>query len=356
MMKSFSVSQWRIADANLNRIGEGLRVLEEFARLSLNDAGLTQRLKDLRHRMVHIDSQLQQELLLARDAAGDVGADMAAEGQEKPQDITGKIAANARRVQESLRVMEELARGSGHGLEPEVYRKARFTIYTIEQELLAGMLRQEKVAKLAGLYAIIDTGLLRGRSYNEVAAQVIQGGARIIQLRDKVGGIREFLTAANELKKICEKNDILFIINDSLEAALAAEADGLHVGQDDLPVATARRLLPVDKILGASARTVAEAKKAWEDGADYLGVGAMYATATKAAAEVVGPGRIKEIKSAVNLPVVAIGGINNDNAGEVMRAGADAAAVISAVMGAADVEEATRQMVEIIKGEQRGRT
>jgi thiamine-phosphate pyrophosphorylase len=354
-MKLLSASQLRIVDANLNRIGEGLRVLEEFARLSLNDAGLTQQLKNLRHRMVQVDSQLQQELMRVRDAAGDVGADMAAEGQEKPRDFTGTIVANARRVQESLRVMEELARESGSGLEPDVYRKARFAVYTIEKELLAGMLRREKIGRLAGLYVIIDAGLLRGRSHNDVAMQAIRGGAKIIQLRDKVRGIREFLKAAGELKEICEKNNVLFIVNDSLEVALAVDADGLHVGRDDLPVATARHLLPVDKILGASARTIEEAKRAREDGADYLGVGAMYATTTKAAAEVVGPGRIKEIKSAVDMPVVAIGGITKDNVGKVVKAGADAAAVISAIMGAADIEKATRGLVEIIKGEQRGR-
>jgi thiamine-phosphate pyrophosphorylase len=355
MMKSFSANKLRIIDANLNRIGEGLRVLEEFARLSLNDAGLTGRLKILRHRMVHIDTDLQQQLLRARDAAGDIGADMTAEGQEKPRDFTGTIVANARRVQESLRVMEELARESGTGLETEAYRQARFALYTIEKELLAGMLRRDKLERLAGLYVIIDTEFLKGRRHLDVAAAAIRGGARTIQLRDKVSGIRDFLKLAGELKGLCEKNNVLFIVNDSLEVTLAVDADGLHVGRDDLPVAVARRLLPADKILGASARTIDEAEQANMEGADYLGVGAMYATTTKAAADVVGPERIKEIKSTVDMPVVAIGGINKENLGAVMKAGADAAAVISAVMGAADVEKAARELVEIIKGERSGR-
>jgi thiamine-phosphate pyrophosphorylase len=354
MMKSFSAGQLRIIDANLNRIGEGLRVLEEFARLTLNDAGLTGRLKNLRHGMVRVDDRLQRRLLQARDAAGDVGADMVAAGQEKPRDIAGTIVANARRVQESLRVMEELAKEPGTGLETEAYRKARFDLYTMEKELLAGMLRRSKIERLAGLYIIIDTEFLKGRRHLDVAAAAVRGGAGIIQLRDKVGGVRDFLKAAGELREFCGKNNVLFIVNDSLEMALAVDADGLHVGRDDLPVDVARRLLPVDKILGASARTVEEAEKAREDGADYLGVGAMYATATKAGAGVVGPGRIKEIKSAVDMPVVAIGGINGENLGAVMKAGADAAAVISAVMGAADVEAAARRLADIIKGEKRG--
>jgi thiamine-phosphate pyrophosphorylase len=354
-MKSLSENKLRIIDANLNRIGEGLRVLEEFARLSLNDAGLTGRLKNLRHEMVHVDKQLQQQLLLARDAAGDVGADMEAPGQEKPRDATGTIVANARRVQESLRVMEELAREAGSGLKTESYRKARFALYTIEKELLAGMLRRDKLERLKGLYVIIDAAFLKGRNVNDATMQAIRGGARIIQYRDKEHGIREILAAAGELKEICSQHDVLFIVNDSLEVALAVDADGLHVGRDDLPVATARRLLPIDKVLGASARTIDEAKKAQSEGADYLGVGAMYATSTKAAAEVVGPGRIKEIKNALDIPVVAIGGINESNLSAVMKAGADAAAVISAVMGVTDVEKAVRRLTEIIKGEERER-
>jgi thiamine-phosphate pyrophosphorylase len=355
MMKSISNGKLRIIDANLNRIGEGLRVLEEFARLSLNDAGLTGRLKDLRHKMVHIDAEFQQQLLRARDAARDVGAEMTVGGQEGPRDFTGTIASNARRVQESLRVIEELARESGSELRTEVYRQARFALYTIEKELLAGMLRRGKLERLAGLYVIIDTEFLRGRRHLGVAVAAIRGGAKTIQLRDKVSGVRDFLKVAGELKGLCKKNSVLFIVNDSLEVALAVDADGLHVGRDDLPVDVARRLLPLDKILGASVRTVDEAEKAHKDGADYLGVGAMYATDTKAGAEVVGVGRIKEIKNAVDMPVVAIGGINEGNIGEVMKAGADAAAVISAVMGMADVEAAARRLVEIIKGEKRGR-
>ena len=352
-MKTIPVNQLRIIDANLNRIGEGLRVLEEFARLSLNDAGLTRQLKELRHKILHVDARLQQELLQARDAAGDIGAGMEAPGQEKRRDTTEIIIANARRVQESLRVMEEIAKTPGLALESKSYEKARFALYTIEKELLSRMLRQDKIKRLTGLYIIIDTEFLAGRSHRDVAAQSIRGGAKVIQLRDKIHGIREFLVIAQDLKKLCAEHDVLFIVNDSLEVALAVDADGLHVGQDDLPTATARRLLPMDKILGSSACTVEEAKTAQAEGADYLGIGAIYATTTKASAEVVGPGRIREIKDKVDLPIVAIGGINKSNVIDVLKAGADGVAVISAVMGVADIEKATWQLVEIIEGEKR---
>jgi thiamine-phosphate pyrophosphorylase len=346
--------QLRIIDANLNRIGEGLRVLEEFARLSLNDAALTRRLKNMRHKIVRVNAGLQQRLIAARDAVGDVGAGMKAAGKEKPRDAAAVIVANARRVQESLRVLEELAKGPGLPLKSINFESARFDLYTIEKGLLSGVLRREKAKRVVGLYVIVDIESLKGESPLEAAAAAIRGGARVIQLRDKKGSRRSFFQTALELQKLCRENNVLFIVNDSLEAALAVNADGLNVGRDDLPVAEARRLLPIDKIVGASARTVEEAKAARVAGADYLGVGSVYPTGTKADIEVVGLKRIKEIKRSVELPIVAIGGINKDNISDVMKAGADAAAVIGAVMGAADVEKATRQLVQIIWREKRG--
>jgi thiamine-phosphate pyrophosphorylase len=316
----------------------------------LNDKDLTQQLKNLRHKLVNTDEEIQKQLLQARDADGDVGSYMDAAGEDKSRDVSATIIANARRVQESLRVMEEMSKTPGLGLDSEEYRKSRFELYTIEKDLLSGILRKGKIQKLAGLYVVIDTEWLKGRSHIEVAEQAIRGGAKVIQLRCKERSTGEFLSIAGDLKNICAEQEILFIVNDSLEVALASGADGLHVGQDDLPVAVARKLLPIDMILGCSVSNVAEAGLALADGADYLGVGAIFSTATKESAQAVGIARIREIKKSVNLPVVAIGGINKDNLKEVMKAGADAAAVISSVMGAEDVEKETRQLVNIIRG------
>jgi thiamine-phosphate pyrophosphorylase len=353
-MESTPSHRLRIIDANINRIGEGLRVLEEFARLALDDPGLTGRLKDMRHKIVHVDADLQQRLIGARDATGDVGAGMIAAGEENRRDAAETIIANARRVQESLRVLEEIAKEPEASIKSGGYEKARFELYTIEKELLSRMLRQDNVKRLTGLYVIVDVESLKGKSPLDATGAAIKGGAKIIQLRDKKDSRRVFYNIAGELNRFCRANNALFIVNDSLEVVLAVDADGLNVGQEDMPVAEARRLLPIDKLLGASASTVEEAKAAQAAGADYLGVGSIYTTGTKYDVEVVGPGRIKEIKKAVNLPVVAIGGINRENIGEVMKAGADAAAVISAVMGAADIRQATRQLVEIIEGGKSG--
>jgi thiamine-phosphate pyrophosphorylase len=353
-MKEIPTEKLRIVDANFNRTGEGLRVLEEFARLVLNDTALTQQLKNMRHFILKISVDLQKQLLKARDAAGDVGSSMDVPGEEKGRDTAEAIAANARRVQESLRVMEEIAKTPGLPLDTEAYRKARFELYTIEKELISKVLRKDKLQKLKGLYVVVDTEWLKGRKHIEVTEQAIRGGAGVVQLRCKEGSTGEFLRMAKDIKQICVEHGILFIVNDSLEVALASNADGLHIGQDDLPAATARKLIPIDMILGVSVNTVAEAGTALADGADYLGVGAIYSTATKEAAKAVGVGRIKEIKKVLDLPIVAIGGINKNNLKEVIRAGAGSAAVISAVLGADDIEKATRLLVDIFGEENHG--
>jgi thiamine-phosphate pyrophosphorylase len=329
-MNEVSAEILRIIDANINRTGEGLRVLEEFARLSLNNTSITQRLKDLRHKVLHIDAGLQKRLLQSRDAAEDVGSSMDVPGEAKTRDSSEIVIANSRRVQ-------------------EIFRQGRFEIYTLEKELLGCLMRQDKINRIKGLYVIIDTEWLKGRKVNDIAVQTIKGGAKVIQLRCKTGSTRDFLMAAESLKVICSERDIPFIINDSLEVALACHADGLHIGQDDLPLKIAKKLIPIDMVLGVSARTLEEAKIAAEEGADYLGVGAVFATATKDS-KAIGLASFKKIKKAVNIPVVAIGGINKDNIKSIMDAGAGAAAVISAVMGAEDVIKASAQLAKITGG------
>jgi thiamine-phosphate diphosphorylase len=248
--------------------------------------------------------------------------------------------------------MEELAKTPGTALDPEKFKQSRFNLYTIEKALLSKLLRRDKIHNLAGLYVIIDALALKGRSHVEVASQAISGGAKTIQLRDKVHSKKELLAVAQKLKNLCAEHNVLFIINDYLDLALAVGADGLHLGQDDLPIKVARQLLPMDKLLGVSARTIAQATAAQSEEADYIAVGSMYPTISKESAEVVGLERLRQIRQAVTLPLVAIGGINKDNVSQVMAAGADSVAVINAVLGAEDVEEASRQIVDRLKGEQ----
>jgi thiamine-phosphate pyrophosphorylase len=249
--------------------------------------------------------------------------------------------------------MEEIARDPAVPLDTDAYKKARFSLYTIEKELLARVLRRDKTEKLRGLYVIVDSVSLQGRSHVEVAGQAIEGGAMVIQLRDKEHGKRELLSIAQALRDLCTRNGVLFIVNDHIDIAIAVDADGVHIGREDLPVGVVRRLLPIDKILGCSAHTVDEAIAAQSEGADYIAVGAVFPSPTKPDAESVGTVRVKKIKEMVSIPVVAIGGVNEKNAGEVFAAGADAVAVISAISNDADVAAASRRIAGAIQGREK---
>ncbi len=346
-MTSESRARLRIIDANLNRAGEGLHLLEDVARLVLDDATLTQQLKTIRHQVLRGDWAFNQQLVQSRDAEGDVGVETEAPGEAKERELPIMVVANARRVQESLRILEELAKvpSPPPKLDPQKFKQARFALYTIEQKLLSKLLRRDKAVKLSGLYAVIDSETLGGRRHIEVAEELIRGGAKIIQFRDKSRDKSERLSITQGLKDLCSGQGVLFIVNDYIGLALATDADGLHLGQKDLPVSVARRLLPIDKIIGCSVTTVEQAIAAQSSGADYIAVGSIYPTSSKEMAVVVGLEGLHQIKQAVSLPVVAIGGINKDNAAEVLAAGADAVAVISAILKAKDLEEATRQII-----------
>jgi thiamine-phosphate pyrophosphorylase len=201
------------------------------------------------------------------------------------------------------------------------------------------------------LYIITDEELSKGRSHLEISEASIKGGADVIQLRDKTASSHKLFETAIQIRKITEKAGVQFIVNDRLDIALAANADGLHVGQDDLPALVARRFLGPDKILGASAKSIEEAIRAEKDGADYLGVGPIFeARGTKAdAGKPKGLQLIKDIHQKCLLPIVAIGGINLKNISSVIEAGAQCAAVISAVVSAPDLSNAVQSLKDQIE-------
>ncbi|MGE5189812.1 MAG: thiamine phosphate synthase [Gemmatimonadota bacterium] len=205
------------------------------------------------------------------------------------------------------------------------------------------------------LCVITDERLGRGRSHVEIAEAAIRGGADVIQLRDKTAAGRRLHDVALELRRITREAGVPLIVNDRLDVALAAGADGVHVGREDLPAAAARRILGPGMILGVSAETVDDAVAAERDGADYLGVGPVFeARGSKAdAAEPLGLDLIARVRQACRLPIVAIGGIDTGNARQVRDAGADAAAVISAVVSADDIAGATRRLKRLLAGADR---
>jgi thiamine-phosphate pyrophosphorylase len=177
-----------------------------------------------------------------------------------------------------------------------------------------------------------------GRDHLEIARAALIGGADMIQLRDKTGSLRELLPQACAIRLLCRTHNALFIVNDRLDLALAADADGAHVGQEDLPAVESRRLLGPNRILGVSTHSVEQALAARDAGADYIGFGPMFPTGTKVTGYTPrGPAALREVRNAVSLPILAIGGITLENVGVVISAGATAPAVISAVVGAANI-------------------
>ncbi len=199
------------------------------------------------------------------------------------------------------------------------------------------------------VYVITDRRLAEDRSILDVVRAAIRGGATVIQLREKEATTREMVELGQALLQITREAGVPLIVNDRVDVALAIDADGVHVGQDDMPAAIARRLIGPDKILGVSAETVEEALAAQRDGADYLGVGDIYGTTTKPdAGPPIGLEGLRRIVEAVTIPCVGIGGITPENAAAVVKAGAAGVAVVSAVMAAPDPEEATRRLRDAV--------
>lgn len=194
------------------------------------------------------------------------------------------------------------------------------------------------------LYAVTDRMWLNGRKLAEDVERALLGGATFVQLREKDATFEEFLEQAKEIKEVCGKYNVPFVINDNIEVALAIDADGVHVGQSDMETGSVRKKLGKNKIIGVSTRTVEEALLAQERGADYLGVGAMFQTSTKLDAADVTFEELTAICKAVEIPVVAIGGISSNNVAELTGTGIDGVAVVSALFAAEDIKKATSEM------------
>ena len=198
------------------------------------------------------------------------------------------------------------------------------------------------------LYLVTDRRWLKDRNLADCVEAAVLGGVTLVQLREKDIFSREFFKLAQQVKRVTERYGIPLIINDRIDIALAVDADGVHIGLDDLPVPVARKLLGSDKIIGASVTTIDEAVLFQNQGADYLGVGAVFPTATKPENEAVSLATLRSIKAAVRIPVVAIGGIQKENVPQVMQTGVDGIAVVSAIMNQTDITQASALLKSLV--------
>lgn len=343
---------WRIIDANLNRASEGLRVIEEVARFVMDNEALTAEIKLARHCLAEICRHPSFDyhlLVAARNAQEDVGgAHTYSQSEGLRTDYKAIVIANMKRVQEAARVLEEF----GKLVNPAIgqsFKQFRFMLYTLEKKLSDSLLKWQRIVPDWSLYVITGERWSRNRSLKEVVAQAIEGGAGVIQLREKEMDARQLVEAGRCIREITRQAGVLFIVNDRVDVALAVDADGVHVGQDDMDIADVRQMIGPHKLIGVSTHNVDEAKLAEAAGADYIGVGPIFHTDTKENAQnPKGLQTLREIRAAVNIPCVAIGGINAANAAKVIKAGADGAAVITAVIAADDVQQAAQNMLQII--------
>jgi len=341
----------RLVDANLDRASEGIRVAEDLVRFLADDEAGSGRLREMRHRLWEAAAGIPAgsgRLLEARDSGGDTGREQAP-GKQAGGGSAALFRANLHRFQEACRVLEEA--GGACGVDTAAVNRLRFEAYDAEKVLYPVLRARDLRRKLDfSLYVVTDPGLSRGRSTVEVVRAAIEGGAGAIQLRAKEMSTRDLLDAARELRGVTLEAGVTFIVNDRADVALAAGADGVHVGQEDLPVADARRLLGPDMIVGASCHSLPEARRAEEEGADYVNIGPVFATSTKAhGSPPVGPGLITEVRDVLQCPLTSMGGINSSNVDRVVLAGADRVAVVSAVVTADDVAAAARDLVRRIE-------
>ncbi|MBU1766955.1 MAG: thiamine phosphate synthase, partial [Candidatus Omnitrophica bacterium] len=320
---------YRVIDANINRAREGIRVIEDELRFIFEKKELSERLRSLRHEISRIPSLLNIssiKLLVSRQSQKDVGKKRIESKRKNLQEI---IASNFSRVEESIRVLEEYSKLINSKVTDKI-KKIRFDLYVLQKEIQLSIYRKELTSKL-GLYIITDEKIA-GKSNAKIVVEAVKGGADTIQLRDKTCSDKKLCTEAKKIRTLIPQR-ILFIVNDRVDIALAVEADGVHLGKDDLSITEAREIIGEDKIIGISCDSVKEAIKAEKDGADYVALGPIFPTTTKKDVPYpLGIKVIKEAKKKISIPIVAIGGINEKNIGEALKSGADSVAVISAVL------------------------
>jgi thiamine-phosphate pyrophosphorylase len=329
---------YRILDANFNRAREALRVAEDCGRFAMNDPAITAMAKNLRSDLQEILSRMPaQEMLVSRDTPGDIGTELTSPTENVRADLGDVAIAACKRLTESLRTIEEYSKVVSPGQTLKIERM-RYNAYTLEQRLIGRFYVANRFADVR-LYVLISTRHCRG-SVRETARAAIAGGADAIQLREKDAPDAEVLAMAAELRELTDETGRILIINDRPDIAAIVGADGVHLGQRDLPVAEVRRLLRPGAIVGRSSRNIGQAETAVNEGADYVSVGPMFPTNTKTIEELPGPGLLKVASEKISPPLVPIGGITAENVAQLVAVGAKRVAVCSAVCLAGDPKTA----------------
>ncbi|MBN1786788.1 MAG: thiamine phosphate synthase [Sedimentisphaerales bacterium] len=339
---------FRIIDANFNRAREGLRIAEEFCRFGLNNEALSSRCKEIRHKLSKTVNQLgSEQLITSRDTENDIGCGIEVAGQMRRDSFEDCVTAGFARSSEALRVLAE----AGATIEAKIaesFEKMRYDCYVLEKDIAMSGFTALKFAKVR-LY-----GIITAEGCPDVSALIkacAKGGVDCLQLRAKKMTDAKFFSLAQEFVDLCKHHNVISIINDRVDIAVAAEADGIHLGQEDIPLEKTGKCQIKPLITGVSTHSMAELKKAVEKGPCYVGLGSVFATNTKEGVGVCGVEYIcKAIEFLKDKPVeaVAIGGINEENIDEVLKAGAKKVAVSSCICKAKDPAEVCKKLKDKI--------
>lgn len=327
---------YRKTDANLNRACEGIRVLEDTVRFDLNREDLVRDCRALRHDLRSLFEPLQLSLLNSRDSTADVGVSVSCTAEDDGRNgLPSVIAANSKRIQEALRVLEESLKANGMYAEAKKVEALRFASYSLEKKVSAACRRRLPL----GLYGITAEKFAGGKSNVQSAKEMVEAGIRVIQYREKYRSMREKAAEAKEIRKITADAGVLFIVNDHPELALLSEADGVHIGQDDWDPADVRRIIGETKMIGLSTHNPEQLLKAQSCDIDYIGCGPIFRTFTKDdVCDPVGLEYLKHVSETSRLPFVAIGGIKLSNIDQVLHYPVQHIALVSEIVGASDMK------------------
>lgn len=331
----------RLLDANANRAREALRVLEDYARFVLGNTELCAALKETRHELTGALKDVLPEAILHRDISQDAGRDNTTAAEMRRADLAEVVVAAGKRLGEALRAIEEYLKTMNAQAAANV-EQVRYRFYELEQAVARTLHTSQRMGQVR-LCVLITESLCR-RPWLQAAEEAIRGGADCLQLREKSLAAGELLQRAIALAKLCRRHGVMSIINDRPDIALLSGVDGVHVGQEDLPAALVRKLVGRQMIVGVSTHRLEQARKAVLDGADYLGAGPVFPSATKPRDFVAGLEYARDVAAQIPLPALAISGITQDNVDQVVATGIGRIAVTAAVIACADVRGAAARL------------
>lgn len=346
MSQKLSIPLLRSIDASLNRASEGVRVVEDFVRFGLDDPFLTQTAKEIRHELAAIAGSFSfSDRLSARETQTDVGTTITTSAEMARTDLWNVCQANLHRVQESLRSLEEFSKT----IDPQLaarFESLRYRTYTLAKIIGTQQQSRERLAG-ANLYVLVPAceSLV---AFKQLVTKVCEAGAGVVQLRAKQLNDRELVERAREMVTIASKTDVLTIINDRPDIAHISNADGVHVGQEELSVKQARSVMGPGKVVGVSTHNEKQLQQALLDGADYLGLGPTFPSKTKCFDTFAGLEYLEAAAKATQLPTYAIGGITLEKVNQVLSTGISRVAISSAICKVADPASAVSEFNDLL--------